>query len=134
MSLGPAQELRARIGVSQTAETLGSIAPEFLPTLEPVRPALEGHFQFSHRFDDFRRVEIAPGFHWSATRVIGVSVPASVFSFDWFVNPIRRVEFTGALFTGKNLSKFGGLGSIPPFVRRPGEIRLIPVGGSGGWG
>jgi hypothetical protein len=137
IKLGPAQELRAQIGVLQVREDLGGIIPaQFLPTLEPRRPALEGNFRFSHRFDDFRRLEIAPGFHWSATHVAGASVPARVFSLDWFFNPVRRIEFTGTVYNGKNLSKFGGLTDIPVFTIvtvRPGEIRLAPVRGSGGW-
>ena len=65
--LGAAQELRAHIGVSQTREDLGLIPAQFLPTLELRRPALEGNFRLSHRIDEFRRLEIATGFHWSTT-------------------------------------------------------------------
>ena len=104
--------------------------------MEPNRPALEGNFRFSHRYDDSRRIEIAPGFHRSTTHVAGASVPSSIFQLDWFWNPVRQLEFTGAMFTGANLTKFGGLGTTHGFVistPRPGEIRAIAVRGRGGW-
>jgi hypothetical protein len=134
--LGSAQELRAQIGVSQTREDLGVIPAQFLASLEPKRPALEGNFRFSRRFGEFRRIEIAPGFHSSNTHVAGASVPSSVYSVDWFWNPVRQLEFTGTAFTGKNLAKFGGLGNAQGFTiltPRPGETRVIPVRGRGGW-
>ena len=136
IKLGPAQELRADIGVSQTRDDLGAVPAQFVPTLEPKRPALEGNFRLTHRIDDFRRIEIAHGFHFSTTHVAGTAVPARVFSVDWFFNPVRKIEFTGAAFTGKNLAKLGGLNSVPSFIiqtPRPGQIQVIPVGGRGGW-
>lgn len=139
VALGHTSDLRARIGVSQTDERYNPITPtppEYDRTLENKRPALEGHFQVSHRFDDQRRVEVAPGFHWSATHIGGYSVPARAFSLDWFVNPHRKVEFTGALFVGRNLAKTGGGGVRQGFLvraRRPGEDEVIPIRTRGGW-
>jgi hypothetical protein len=136
IKLGPAQELRAHIGVSQTREDLGLIPAQFTSTLELKRPALEGNFRFTHRIDDFRRLEVAAGFHRSTTHVAATAVPASLFSLDWFFNPVRRIEFTGTVFTGKNLAKFGGLNSVQGFnilALRSGEIRVIPVRSRGGW-
>ena len=135
--LGSAQELRAQIGVSQTREDLGVIPAQFLASLEPKRPALEGNFRFTHRFSEFRRIEIAPGFHSSTTHVAGASIPSDVLSMDWFWNPVRQLEFTGAAFTGKNLANLGGLANSQGFAilaaPGPGEIRVIPVRGRGGW-
>jgi hypothetical protein len=138
IKLGPGQELRAQIGVSQTRDDLGTggVPAQFLASLEPKRPALEANFRFTHRIDDFRRIEIAHGFHWSTTHVAATSVPANVFSVDWFFNPLRKVEFTGTAFTGKNLAKLGGTNSVPSYVistPRPGQIQVIPIGGRGGW-
>lgn len=136
LALGPGEELRARIGVSQTSETGAIIPAQFAPTLEPRRPALEGYFQFAHRFDDTRRVEIAPGFHWSTTHVLGTSVPSNAFSLDWFVNPTRRVEITGFFFTGKNLANLGAGGVRQGFTIltvQPNLFRVIPVRTRGGW-
>ena len=136
LALGPGQELRARIGVSQTYEEGARIPPQLYSTLATKRPALEGHFQLTHRFDDRRRLEFAPGFHWSTTHVAGAAVPARAFSLDWFVNPIERVEFTGAWFAGRNLAKLGGGGVGQGFTivtLSPDEFRVIPVRTRGGW-
>ena len=136
IKLGPAQDLRAQIGISQTREDLGVIPAQFMPTLENKRPALEGNFRFTHHVDDFRRIEFATGFHRSTTHVAGISIPSSVLSLDWFWNPVRKIEFTGTAFTGKNLAKFGGLDSIPPYVistPRTGQNQATPIGGRGGW-
>ena len=135
-SLGSSQQFRARIGISQTSEGSGTIQPQFAAAREPRRPALEGHFQFTHRIDDFRRIEIAHGFHHSTTHVAGLDIPANLFSFDGFANPIRRLEFTGVFWTGKNLSKLGGIGAARGFVisiPRPGELLAVPVRSQGGW-
>jgi uncharacterized protein (UPF0335 family) len=139
VELGPGSEFRARIGVSQTDERYNPPSPipaDYDATLEPKRPALEGHFQVQHRFDDHRRLEIAPGFHWSSTHIAGGSLPARAFSVDWFVNPHRRVEFTGAMFVGRNLAKLGGGGARQGFtIRRTsgGQVQVIPVRTRGGW-
>ncbi|MBI3667325.1 MAG: hypothetical protein HY236_14050 [Acidobacteria bacterium] len=136
LTLGPGQELSARIGVSQTYEEGARITPELYSTLASKRPALEGRFQFAHKFDDRRRIEIAPGFHVSQTHVAGASVPARAFSLDWFLNPIERIEFTGAWFFGRNLAKLGGGGGGQGFTIvtvAPGQFRVIPVRTRGGW-
>lgn len=144
-SLSSSTDVLARIGVVQTAET-GALydesevsdaqAQQLASTLEPRRPALEGRFQFAHRFSDTRRVEVAPGFHVSTTRVAGVSVPSSAVSVDWFFNPIRRVEFTGFLFSGQNLANLGGGGVRQGFTilsAQPGRVQAIPIRSRGGW-
>jgi hypothetical protein len=136
IALGSAQELRAQVGVTQTREDQGLIPAQAAGRMDLRRPAFEGNFRFTHRIDDFRRVEIAHGLHWSTTHVAGGSVPSNVYSVDWFVNPIRRIEFTGFLFTGENLAKHGGLAGVPSFIlqaARPGETRLLAVRGRGGW-
>ncbi len=136
LGLGSGQEVRARIGISQTYEEGANIAPQFFPTLEATRPALEGHFQFTHRIDDQRRLEIAPGFHWSTTHVVGTTVPSRAFSIDWFFNPHRRFEFTGQWFTGQNLANLGSGGVRQGFTILPlasGQLQVIPVRTRGGW-
>jgi len=138
VQLGTAQEFRAQVGITQTREDLGLIPAQVAASMEVRRPAFEGNFRFTHRIDDFRRVEIAHGLHWSTTHVAGGSVAANVYSIDWFMNPIRQMEFTGFLFTGQNLAKHGGLAGVPSFIlqaERPGAgaMRLQPVRGRGGW-
>ncbi len=134
--LGQRREVRARIGVSQAPETGGTVPPESRATIEPRRPALEGHFQFAYQIDDVRRFEIGSGFHKSATHVLGTSVPADLVSLDWFVKPIYWAEFTGAVFTGENMSKGGSSGFAQGhaiITLRPGVFKPVPVARHGGW-
>jgi len=136
LSLGSGQEVRARIGVTETSEGAAAVPQQYSSTLESSRPALEGHFQFTRHIDDQRRLEIAPGFHWSTTHVAGTSVPSRAFSMDWFFNPHRRFEFTGQLFTGQNLANLGGGGVRQGFTILPlgsGLLQVIPVRTRGGW-
>jgi hypothetical protein len=90
----------------------------------------------SRRIDEFRRLEIAPGFHRSTTHIAGTSVPSNVFSIDWFANPIRAIEVTGTVYRGKNVTNLGGLANAQGFtiVTDPlGQIQVTPVRGYGGW-
>ena len=123
-------QLRAQLGVVQTAEDRGTAAGSTTP-FDRRRPGLEGRFQFEHALDDTRRVEVAPGFHFSRSRVLGQGVPSSLFSLDWFANPWEKLEFTGAFFDGQNVSHFGALRQ--GWRALPGG-RAIPVHSTGGWG
>ncbi len=136
LKLGADQEFRANIGVAQLTEFTETVPAQFLSGMEKRRPALQGHFQFSHRIDENRRLEIATGFHASTSHVLGNSIPSRVLALDWFWNPVRRIEFTGALFTGKNLASFGGAALRQSFTfltPRPGQVSVIPVRSRGGW-
>jgi hypothetical protein len=121
--------LRARVGVLQTHETLPTPTFTTPGPLESARPALEGRLELFHNLDDDRRLEVAGGFHTSTTHA-GVSVPSSLYAADWFFNPWRRVEFSGAFYSGKNVGTLGngynqgynGFGS-----------NLKPVHSIGGW-
>lgn len=107
VAFGRSSGVRAEIGVLQTREQApypGAVLPG---ALEPARPALEGRFEAFHRLDDERRIEIAPGFHASTTHVGGISIPSRLFSMDWFANPVRRVEFSGAFYKGRNVAVLG---------------------------
>jgi hypothetical protein len=126
--------LLAQIGAVQTSEVSPyQQNPQNAPPPEPARPGLEGRFEFYHRFQgnsqDGPRVEIAPGFHTSVTHVAGDSVPSSLFSLDWFTNPLSRVEFTGAFFSGQNVAPVGG---VEGYTILPGYT-AIPVHSRGGW-
>ena len=104
---GASTGLRAQMGVLQTREQNPYPGSSFTGPLEPSRPALEGRYEFFHKFDDDRRIEIAPGFHVSQTHAGGRSIPSSLFSMDWFLNPWRRVELTGAFYNGQNVAPLG---------------------------
>ena len=98
---------RGQLGAVQTREAgpyAGSIQPA---NVEGSRPGLEGRVEFYHKFGEERRVEIAPGFHASTTHASGFSVPSQLFSLDWFVNPLRWFEFTGAFYHGQNVASLG---------------------------
>jgi hypothetical protein len=92
-------------------------------------PALEGRFEFWHKFGEHTRIELAPGFHIAQTTESGVSVPSRLFSFDWFANPWEKIEFTGAFYSGENIA---GLGTIGPGYFGLGPL-VRPVQSMGGW-
>jgi hypothetical protein len=120
--------VRAQFGAVQTAEVQTYQQGAYSP--EPARPGLEGRFEFYHGSQDGPRIEIAPGFHTSITHMAGMSVSSHLFSLDWFTNPWRKLEFTGAFFTGQNVGPVGG---IEGFTVLPSGT-AIPVHSQGGWG
>jgi hypothetical protein len=65
------------------------------------------------RFDELeyfagavRRIEVAAGIHRSISHVAGFSVPSDVYSLDWMTKA-SRLEFTGAMFFGRNVAPLG---------------------------
>ncbi|HEV2445859.1 MAG TPA: hypothetical protein VGS58_08060, partial [Candidatus Sulfopaludibacter sp.] len=133
VAFGSRDGVRARMGVIQTREVGPYDSAAYTgPAPAPSRPGLEGRFEFYHNFDDTRRIEIAPGFHASTTHVGGLSVPASLFSLDWFLNPYRRVELTGAFFTGQNVSALGTGAINEGYVAYRRDADAIQS--QGGWG
>jgi hypothetical protein len=121
--------LRATLGILQTRETAGGSG--LSDAIEAARPAFEGRFELYHQLDDERRLEFAPGFHRSVTHAGGTSTESSLVSMDWFFNPWRRLEFTGAFYSGQNVAPLGN-GYQQGFVLRDNRIR--PVHSRGGWG
>src|SRR5262245_9504656 len=123
--------VRAQMGVVQTRESIPYAGSTFSGPLETSRPGFEGRYEFFHNLDDERKIEIAPGFHRSVTHVAGGKVDSSLFSLDWFLNPIRRVEFTGAFYTGQNVAPLGN-GFLQGYTVYGGRPKA--VGSIGGWG
>jgi hypothetical protein len=126
---GTTSGLRAQLGAVQTRE----IGPYTggTTTVEANRPALEGRFNFFHNLDEDRRLEFATGFHTSTTHAAGRSIPSSLYSFDWFFNPWRRLEFTGVFYSGQNVAHLGsgtrqGFGIYKNYAEA--------VTSTGGWG
>jgi len=131
-SFGAATGLRARMGVVETHEVPPYENTPVAGVLAPARPGLEGRFEFFHNLDDNRKLEIAPGFHSSVTHAGGVSIPSNLFSLDWFFNPWRRLEFSGAFYSGQNVANLG-TGAINQgyiLYRHSGEA----IQSKGGWG
>jgi uncharacterized protein (UPF0335 family) len=123
--------LRAQMGVVQTHEVGPYAGSPQTGTIEASRPGLEGRYEFYYKFDDQRRIELAPGFHVSTTHVSGFSVPSHVVSFDWFVNPLRWFEFSGAYYHGQNVALLGS-GYRQGFGLYDGEADAVHS--QGGWG
>jgi hypothetical protein len=120
--------MRAQVGAVQTREInayTGTI------TAESVRPAMEGRFNFFHRLDDERRMEIAAGFHTSTTHAAGGSIPSNIFAMDWFFNPWKRAEFSGVFYTGTNVAHLGS-GTRQGFGQY--DNKVYGIGSTGGWG
>ena len=115
----------------QTSESTTGVPPEYLSSYSKARPGLQGRFELWKEFDGGRRVEIAPGLHWSDSHVDMISVPSRVYSVDWLIRPLARIDVTGMWFTGENTAPISGL--------RPG-ITYFPNGSiqgvhsMGGWG
>jgi hypothetical protein len=124
-TLGEGTELRADLGILQTNEGSANVAPEFAPTLDRARPALEGRFQFRRG-----SLELAPGFHFSKTHVAGASVPSHAVSIDWFYSPWQKIQLTGFAFSGANIANLGTLRQGFT-VLGPGEA--IAIRSRGGW-
>jgi len=61
--------------------------------------------------------------------VAGYSVPSNLFSLDWFANPVSKLEFTGAFFSGQNMAPVGGLEGFN--FLPSGDA--IPIHSKGGW-
>ena len=129
-TLGDSAGLRAQLGVFQTNESTAGLPPDYANALSRARPGLQGRFEFWKDFGNGRRIELAPGFHVSNSRIEDQSLPSRVYAFDWLIRPVAAIDFTGTIFTGENTAVLGGL--------RPG-ITYFPngdlqsVGGSGGW-
>lgn len=131
-TLGPQTQLRAQVGLMETRETLAIQATSYVPQVASGRPGFEGRFEFSHGAQEGRRIEIAPGFHFSSTHVANTSVPSNLFSLDWFFNPISKLEFTGTFFSGQNVMNLG-TGAIRQGFVVFGDGVALPVHSKGGW-
>ena len=129
-ALGDSAGVKARVGVYQTSESAADATTEYASTLSSSRPGFEGRFEFWRKFGEHARIEIAPGFHTSQTHVAGVSVPSRLFTVDWLIQPMTKLQFTGLFFTGENASVIGGLRG--GFTIFPSNL-IQSVGTTGGW-
>jgi hypothetical protein len=121
--------LRAQFGIYQTSEGSTGVPAEYAATLARSRPGYQGRFELWAAQGESRRLEIAPGFHASSTRVIGQSVPSRIFTIDWLIRPLSRVDFTGTFFQGENVGVVGGQRQgVSVFGETP-----RPVHAAGGW-
>jgi hypothetical protein len=136
-SLGESSGLRAQAGVFVTS-SLDYPSEQTNPTVyaatpsqqEYSRPGAEARLELWHRWSDTGRVELAGGYHFNQNRVVETLVPSEVYSFDWFLRPISKLEFSGMFFHGQNV---GTLGALPQgFIVNPfGAVRAVHS--TGGW-
>ncbi|HEY1755849.1 MAG TPA: hypothetical protein VGG72_10670 [Bryobacteraceae bacterium] len=123
--------LRAQAGVYETSESgTGLSGTEYASSLAKSRPGYEGRFEFWKADGENRRFEIAPGFHFSSSRVLGESAPSQIFSIDWLIRPFRRLDFTGQFFQGENVGVLGGLRQGVSILD---DYHVQSVGAAGGW-
>ncbi len=130
LHFGAKDGLTGQVALMQTAENYAAVPTEYSNSLEPARPAVEGRLAFWHKFDDVRRIEVAPGFHISSTHVAGSSVGSHIASLDWRIVPLSKLEFSGTVYTGQNVAGLGALGNGFTILEN-GTVR--PVDSSGGW-
>lgn len=130
MNWGTGWEARAQAGLFQTNESRVSWVAPFAPQNLPPRSGWQGRFQIGRALGEDRRIEIAPGFHYSRTLVVGATAPSRLFTADWLIAPATWWDITGAFFKGENAAPLGGLrqGVV---ITGPGEVRSVQT--SGGW-
>jgi hypothetical protein len=128
-AFGESAGLKAQLGLFQTAEASNSVPAQYAGTQARGRPGWEGRFEFWRDFGNHRRVEIAPGVHYSTSHVAGESVPSNIVSVDWLIAPFSKLDFSGAFFQGRNVS---GLGSLRQGYSFFGED-IVPIHATGGW-
>jgi hypothetical protein len=121
VAFGESAGLRAQAGVYETNESY-----EGQPTAP--RPGIEGRFEFWAQSGE-RRIEVAPGFHSSDSHAMGQTVPSRIFTVDWLLRPLSRVDFTGEFFNGENVGVVGGLHQGISEL----HYQARPVHATGGW-
>jgi hypothetical protein len=128
-SFGESAGLKAQVGVFQTAENSTSVPAQYTNTQAPGRPGYEGRFNFWRDFGSGRRIEIAPGFHYSSSHVAGMAVPSEIFSIDWLIAPFAKLQFSGMFYDGRNVAGLGSLRQGYSFF----DDTIVPIHAEGGW-
>jgi hypothetical protein len=126
--LGEQSGINAQVGVYQTNEAGAGVSNEYVGLVPRARPGYQGRFLFWTQRDG-RRFEVAPGFHYSDSHLLGQSVPSRVFSVDWLFQPLQRIDFSGQFFHGENVGVIGGLQQGISIY----EYQAHAVQATGGW-
>jgi hypothetical protein len=133
-SLGENTGLRAQAAVVSTSSLDYPSNPneytESSPQQEYSRPGAEARLELWHHWGDTERIEIAGGYHYNENRVIETLVPSQIYSFDWFLRPFSKLEFSGTFYQGQNVAT---LGALPQgfMVENYGEVNAVHS--TGGW-
>jgi hypothetical protein len=124
--------ITGQIGIVQTREIPSYQASDYVAEVAPARPGVEGRVEFAHNFAYGGKLELAPGFHISTSHVAHAPVPSKLVSGDWLYSPWRKLEFTGALYVGENVSHLG-TGGIGQGFAVAGAQQVRPLRSQGGW-
>jgi hypothetical protein len=127
IAFGDNAGLRAQAGIYETAESGAGLATLY-PEFARARPGYQTRWEFWGQ-SGTRRIEIAPGFHASDTQAFGQSIPSRIFTTDWLIRPVSRVDLTGEFFSGENTGVIGGLRQGVSVV--DGQPRAVHA--TGGW-
>ena len=100
------------------------------PPQEYSRPGGEGRIQLWHHWGETQRFEIAGGYHFNENRVLETVFPSQVYSVDWFLRPIAKLEFSGMFFHGQNVAT---LGALPQGFVITSHGGVVAVHSTGGW-
>lgn len=126
---GDTAGLRAQAGVYQTNESTTGVPAEYLGTFHRSRPGLQGRFEFWKEFSNGGRLEIAPGFHLSNSKVEDYTLPSRIYAVDWLFRPVRQLELTGQWFAGENTGAVGGIRPSLTFFPDDSERTVRARGG-----
>jgi hypothetical protein len=135
LSLGTESGLRAQMGVFQTSQLNTGADPNSYASPQPglqsedSSPGGEGRLEFWRSWSETGRLDIAGGFHANRNHVARFRLPTNVYSVDWFLRPLSKVEFSGMFFHGRNVAVLGGLQQGFSVLNR----RWISVPSTGGW-
>jgi hypothetical protein len=130
-AFGQQAGLTAQIGVYETSEpSYSARGGDDSTSSSTPRPALEGRFEFWRKFGENARIEIAPGFHDSTTHAGGFSAPSHLFTVDWLIQPVSKIQFSGMFFTGENAAGLGGLRQGFSIFN---DVQAVSIGANGGW-
>ncbi len=112
-SLGDNTGIRVQAGVFVTSSLSYTAMPSGYTPASPQQeyswPGTEDRVQLWHHWGDTQRFEIAAGYHFNENRVIETVFPTEVYSVDWFLRPIAKLEFSGMFFHGQNVATLGSL-------------------------
>lgn len=107
-SLSKTSGLILQGSIYQTRETFPNLPASYQSSTSASRPGWEGRAEFWKHWGNQQKLEIASGFHTSFSKVDSTSIPSDTVSFDWLIDPLPRLEITGAFYRGQNLASIGG--------------------------
>jgi cell division protein FtsB len=134
-SLGENSGFRAQAGAVVTSSLdYTSASYLYMPQSaqqEYSRPGAEARLEFWHRWSANSRVELGGGYHYNQNRVVETLVPSEIYSFDWFLRPTPKIEFSGMVYHGQNVAVLGALPQGFTVANYDGDVNAVHS--TGGW-